>query len=123
MAGSKLRPNPPHPMKTNSSRHSRLRREAWLALLAGCLAACLTAAHAAPPSLQPLPQGKWPALPRGGYAYDVKVVGNNAYVAVGAGGLAVFDVSNATNSVHLGGCNTGRDATAVEVLGWGLAGD
>ncbi len=65
-----------------------------LALLAGCLAAGLAATHAAPPSLQlhPLGRGNWPALPRGGQATDVKVVGNYAYVALGSAGLAVFDV-------------------------------
>lgn len=84
-----------------------------LAALAGCLAAGLAAAHAAPPSLQPLLPGKWPALPRGNAYCDVKVVGNYAYAAICQGGLAVFDVSNPTNCVQVGGCDTSPTTSVI----------
>ena len=38
-----------------------------------------------------------------GDAGDVQVVGNYAYVALGGGGMGVFDVSNPTNVVRVGG--------------------
>ena len=98
-------------------------RRTFLVALAGCLAAGLASHAAAPPSLQLIPQahwpawqGKWPAWPRG-RANDVKVVGNYAYAALGAGGLAVFDVSNPTNSVQVGGYNTSGYAAGVAVSG------
>lgn len=95
----------------------RLRRT-FLAVLAGCSAADLAVTHAAPPSLQPLTLGKWPTWPRpGGSAHDVKVVGNYAYVALGAGGLAVIDVSNPTNCVRVGGYDTSGSAYWVAVSG------
>ena len=79
------------------------------------MAAGLAATHAAPPSLQLLPQtkwpawqGKWPAWPGGGRnAHDVKVVGNYAYVALSSAGLAVVDVSNPSDCVRVGGYFTG----------------
>jgi hypothetical protein len=83
-------------------------RGTFLAVLAGCLAAGLAATHAAPPSLQIVPQatwpawqGNWPTWPRGGEAQDVKVAGNYAYVVLGSAGLAVFDVSNPPNCAGL----------------------
>lgn len=91
-------------------------RGTFLAMLAGCLAVGLAATHAAPPSLQPLLQGKWPKWPPGS-AWDVKVVGNYAYVALGAGGLAVIDVSNPTNCAQVGGYNTSGYAYGVAVSG------
>ena len=90
-------------------------RGTFLAVLAVCLAAGVAATHAAPPSLQPLLQGKWPAWPRG-YAQVVKVVGNYAYVALGAGGLVVIDVSNPTNCVRVGGYDTSGLAYGVAVV-------
>ena len=82
----------------------------FLALLALCLAAGLTAAHAASPSLQPLVQGKWPSS---GNARGVAVSGNYAYVADGGAGLQVIDVSNPANCVRVGGYNTSGNASDV----------
>jgi hypothetical protein len=76
-----------------------------LAALAGCLAAGLAAGHAALPSVKPLLESRWPTSP-GGPAYDVKVAGNYAYVALGPGGLTVIDVSRSTNCVRVGGYDT-----------------
>jgi len=48
-------------------------------------------------------QGRiWPASPSGGGAYDVKVRGNYAYVARGAAGLDIWDISNPYNPVKVG---------------------
>ena len=74
-------------------------RGTFLAVVAGCLAAGLAATHAAPPSLQPLLQGKWPKWSRGAEAQDVKVV------------------SNPTNCVQVGGCETSGQALGVAVSG------
>jgi hypothetical protein len=92
-----------------------IRLVAFLALLAGCLAAGFSA-DAALPSMQPLLQGKWPRWPRRD-AWDVKVVGSYAYVAAHSSGLAVIDVSNPTNCVQLGGCDTLGYAIGVAVSG------
>jgi hypothetical protein len=46
-------------------------------------------------------RGSWPSSPN--YAYDVKLAGPYAYVALLHGGLAVLDVSNPTNCVWVGG--------------------
>ena len=62
-------------------------------------------AAAAAPQLTPLSQGKWPNFMRG-EAYGVTVLGNYAYLALNRGGLAIFDVSNATNCVPVGGFGT-----------------
>ena len=102
-------------MRTRPSYRSYLRLAPCLAALAVCLAASLAAAHAAPPSLQTLLPGKWPGWTRG-YAQVVKVVGNYAYVAIGAGGLAVIDVSNSTNCVRVGGYDTRGFAWGVAVV-------
>jgi len=90
-------------------------RGTFLALLAGCFAVGLAVAYTAPPSLQLLLPGKWPAFR--GEANDVKVVGNYAYVALGEAGLAVIDVRNPTNCVRVGGCDTSGFAQAVAVSG------
>lgn len=97
----------------------RRRRGTFLAVLASCFAVGLAAAYAAAPRLQlhPLGQGKWPVLPRGGNATDVKVRGNYAYVAIRRVGLAVIDVSNPTNCVQVGGYGTSGEAQGVAVLG------
>jgi hypothetical protein len=87
-----------------------------LPALAGLLMFGTLAATAAQPRLQALLPGKWPAWPRGS-AYDVKVVGNYAYVALGEYGLAVFDVSTPTNCVQVGGCDTRGSAERVAVAG------
>ena len=62
--------------------------------LIACLAGNLVSSHAAQSSPQPLaaPSGE-PGWPRGD-AYDVQVAGDFAYVALGPGGLAIFDVGN-----------------------------
>ncbi len=98
----------------------------FLAVLAACFAAGLAAAHAAPPSVQPLLQGKWPAWPRVGSANDVKVVGNYAYVTdydyesddpvSGPRGLEVIDMRNPANCVRVGGYVTNGFAWGVTVV-------
>jgi hypothetical protein len=98
-------------MKTSNSRRSCFSLGVCLAVLAG-----LAAAHAAPPSVQPLLEGKWPAWLRED-ATDVEMVGNYAYVTLGASGLAVIDVSNPTNCVQVGGCDTSGEAIGVAVSG------
>jgi hypothetical protein len=75
-----------------------------LAVLAGWFAVGLAAAHAAPPSLQPLLPGKWPAS-------------GSAYVADGIAGLHVIDVSNPNNCVRVGGYDTSGTALGVAVSG------
>ena len=82
-------------------------------LFALCFAAGLAATHAVPPSVQPLLQGKWPASPRGDYAYDVKVVGHYAYVADSTNGLQIIDVTSPTNCVRVGGYNTVSDTVGA----------
>jgi hypothetical protein len=97
--------NPRSPMK----KIAQCSFAAWL--LFGTLAAT-----AAQPSLRPLLQGKW----RGSFcdlAYDVKVVGNYAYIALNQGGLAVFDISNPANPVRVGGYDTSGWAYGVAVSG------
>jgi hypothetical protein len=74
-----------------------------------CATAASAAASAAPPRLQPLLQGKWPEHTRG-YAYDVMVVGNRAYLALGFGGLVILDVSDPASPVPLAECNTSGQA-------------
>jgi len=77
-------------------------RGTFLATLAVCFAAGLGVTHAAQPSLRPLVEpGKWPAWPRGQPA-DIAVAGNHACVALGYGGLGIFDVSNPANPVQVG---------------------
>src|ERR1044071_6012446 len=93
-------------------------RGTFLAVIAGCFAACLAATHAASLSLQPLVQpGKWPTWPRGDEALDVAVASNYAFVALGSGGLAVIDVSDPTNCVQVGGYATSGYVFAVAVSG------
>ena len=91
-------------------------KPARLAAFAVCLAAGLAATHAAPPSVQPLLQGKWATGPQSG-AYDVKLVGNYAYVAIRDGGLAVIDVSDPINCIRVGGYANGDRAYGVAVSG------
>jgi hypothetical protein len=88
--------------------------------------ALFTVSTFAQPHLQPLLQGQWPEFARG-YAYDVKVVGNDAYLALR--GLQVLDVSDPTRPVWVAGCDTGGAAMGVAVAGnyayvadgdWGL---
>src|SRR5687768_13078304 len=79
-------------MKTSPSSRPRARLGPFLPVIALCFVAAAAATHAAPPSVQTLLPGKWPAWGRGD-AKDVKVVGQYAYVALDYAGLAVFDVS------------------------------
>jgi hypothetical protein len=44
----------------------------------------------------------WPPTPSGGGAYDVQVRGNYAYVARGALGLDIWDISNPYSPVKVG---------------------
>lgn len=90
-------------MKTSQTRRSLLRLGLCLAVLA-MLAACTSP----PPFFK---SSKWPPerdWGRGGFAYDVKVVGNYAYVAHGLAGLQVTDVSDPANCMRVGGYDTGR---------------
>ena len=92
-------------------------RGTFLAVFAVYFAAGLAATHAAPPSLQPLVHaGKWPTMP-GGTALDVKVEDNYAYVALGAAGLVVIDVSNPANPVRVGGYTNGGFTRSVAASG------
>ena len=90
-------------------------------LAAGLLG--LEATAAAPPSLQLLPQGPWPAWqglwPRWsrGTGTDVKVVGNRAYLTLSEGGLVVLDVSNPSDPMQVGSINTSGYADGVAVSG------
>ena len=61
-------------------------------------------------------QGIWPAWPRS-ETYEVQVVGQHAYAALGSQGLGVYDVSNPTNSVRVGGYDTRGCAYGVAVAG------
>jgi hypothetical protein len=85
-------------------------------LLAGCLAVSLAATHAAQPSLQTLLRGKWSTSPQGS-VFDVKVVGNYAYVADFANGLQVIDVSDPVHCVRVGSYDTSGYATGVAASG------
>ena len=55
--------------------------------------------------------GRWV----GGWLDDVAVSGHYAYVADWEGSLQVIDVSDPTNPVGVGGCETGEEAWAVAV--------
>jgi len=91
-----------------------LKRAGW-ALALGLLVNVLVAG-AAPPHLTPLLQGGWPAHGRG-TAYDVKVVGNRAYVALGAGRLLILDVSDPAGPVQLSSSDLSWAAYGVVVSG------
>ena len=52
-----------------------------------------------------------------GQLYDVKVVGNLAYVANAYAGLQIIDVSNPDHPARLGGFDTGDVCTSVCVIG------
>ena len=101
-------------MKTSQPRRSHLRLGLCLAVLA-MLAAC----SSPPPFFK---SSKWPPeRDREGITYDVKVVGNYAYVADGAAGLHVIDVSNPTNCVRVGGYDTMGPARGVSGTARGVA--
>lgn len=61
-------------------------------------------------------KGAWPGYERGP-AFDVTVVSNRAYVAMGSHGLVIFDVSNPARPARLGAYVTSRIVTAVRVVG------
>jgi hypothetical protein len=67
-------------------------------------------------SLVLLPHGQWPGFV-GGPAYAIQTMGQYAYVAAGAGGLVVFDISNPGQPVRLGGYDTSGWAFGVHVAG------
>src|SRR5262245_55490053 len=96
-------------------RAEQLRRTLF-SVLAVCFVAALATTRAASPSLHPLSQGMWPALPPG-IARDVKVVGDYAYLALDFSGLAVVDVRDPANCVRVGGYDTSGSATGVAVAG------
>jgi Tol biopolymer transport system component len=62
------------------------------------------------------PLGQWPEIVRG-EAQAVQVVGDLAYLAIGAGGLLIFDISNPAAPVRLGGLDTSGFAIGVQVVG------
>src|SRR5258705_13987081 len=99
-------------MKTSGFTHRRFSLVVFMFLLFAAGLAVST-----PPGVRPLLEGKWPGSPRGGPAYYVNVVGNRAYVALGSGGLAVFDVSDPTNIMQVGACKTRDMAGGVAVSG------
>jgi hypothetical protein len=72
--------------------------------------------HAAQPRLQTLTQSKW-TKDGLGYVCDVKVSGNYAYLAASGDGLVVFDISNPTNCVRVGGYRLGGDAREIQISG------
>jgi hypothetical protein len=62
-------------------------------------------------------QGRWPQWPSG-YAKDVAARGHYAFVALGSsGGLVVFDITNPTNCVPVGGYDTSGYAQGVAAAG------
>lgn len=94
-----------------------LRLTHTLQFLGALLVAGVTATQAALPTLQPLLSGRWQWAP-GGTAHDVTAVGNYAYLALGASGLAVVDVSDPANSVRVGSYTSGSGfAFGVAVSG------
>jgi LVIVD repeat len=104
-------------MKTSGSTHRRLFSVICMFLLLACdLADAVAAVHGTRPSVEALGEGKWPGAPRGGPAYYVNVTGNRAYVTLGSGGLAVFDVSD-PNCVRVGGFDTPGYSYSVVVSG------
>ena len=62
------------------------------------------------------PLGQWPEIVRG-EAQAVQVVGDLAYLAIGAGGLVIFDISNPAAPVRRGGFDTSGFAQGVQVVG------
>ena len=52
-----------------------------------------------------------------GYAQDVEVVGNYAYLADGDSGLQIIDISNPTNPTLKGNYDTPDYAYGVQVVG------
>ena len=67
--------------------------------------------------LPPLSQrGSWPGYARGD-AMGVFVTNGLAFVAQGAGGLGIFDVSTPASPRPLGGCGTSGSAARVQVVG------
>src|SRR5687768_16021641 len=74
----------------------------------------LEAAYAA--NTDPVLTGAWPGFRRGP-ARAVAVVGNYAYVAAGAGGLHVIDISSPAKPQRVGGYATSGEAIGVAVTG------
>jgi hypothetical protein len=66
--------------------------------------------------LDPQPVGSW-RQPSPGFARDVAVAGNYAYVAAQSAGLQVIDVSNPADPQRVGGYATGVYAEDVAVSG------
>jgi hypothetical protein len=52
-----------------------------------------------------------------GEALGVAVTNGLAYVAMGEGGLAAFDISDPARPVQVGGCDSGGHASGVQVVG------
>lgn len=69
------------------------------------------------PHLRPLGRGEWAVVTTNSEAFDVQVLGNHAYVALGYGGMAVLDVTDPERPVRLGGCATPGFAGAISVAG------
>ncbi|MBE9263269.1 hypothetical protein IQ224_14180 [Microcystis sp. LEGE 00066] len=52
-----------------------------------------------------------------GYAFDVQIVGNYAYLADWDSGLQIIDISNPTNPTLKGNYNTSGYAVGVQIVG------
>lgn len=75
------------------------------------------AGFSAPVTLNLKPTSALGAVPIGDLAWDVDVRDNLAYVAAGASGLKVLDISNPANPVILASLDTPGDAREIIVLG------
>ncbi len=60
--------------------------------------------------------GQWPGHQRGP-VQDVQTVGNRAYLALGTGGLAIYDVSDPASPRPLGGTATPGISTSIQIVG------
>ncbi len=111
--------HPGHPRHPRHPCHHRLSRRTPLTPLALTTAAALMAlspsqALAQPTCVIPDLLGSYNTR---GTARDVTVVGTTAYVADGASGLQILDVSDPANPVWLGAYNTPDIARGVTLLG------
>src|SRR5690349_14536842 len=86
----------------NLPRARSARRTIGIILLLWCFVAPSISVCRALPNVQALSDGKWPLFSRGP-AFDVKIDGRYAYIAVDQSGLAIFDISDPANCVSVGG--------------------
>ncbi len=55
--------------------------------------------------------------PTSGVIYDLKVVGNTAFLADGLNGIVIYDISTPSNPVVLGGLDTPGEAVGIDIAG------